>query len=56
LKTHGRITLEPSHDPNDPPGTYHWRLPTGHTHTTHPEPALTRLRPTLDDDPGPPPF
>ena len=55
LKTHGRITLEPSTNPDDPPGSYHWRLPTGHTYTARPEPVLTRLHPALVDD-QPPPF
>jgi hypothetical protein len=60
MKTHGRITLTPSSDPNDPPGTLHWRLPTGRTYTSRPDrlimdtSALTEPAPPLSPEPPPP--
>jgi hypothetical protein len=55
LKTHGRIVLEPSTDPADPPGSWHWRLPTGRTYTATPDPAITPLPvPDPDTDHEPP--
>ena len=56
MKTHGRIALEPSTDPDDPPGTLHWRLPSGRSYASRPEPMTVQLRPRtrIPDLPDPP--
>ena len=68
MKTHGHITLEPSSDPTDPPGTLHWRLPTGRTYPSRPDPMILDRRlvephqpprqttKTYTDPDEPPPF
>src|SRR5512142_1985307 len=40
MKTLGRIVLEPSTDPTDPPGTLWWRLPSGRRYTSRPDPMI----------------
>ena len=54
MKTFGRITLTPSTDPHDPPGTLHWRLPTGRTYTSRPD-RMTIDTSSLQPPPAPPP-
>jgi hypothetical protein len=40
MKTLGHVELQPSVNPDHPPGTWLWRLPTGRTYTSRPEPLL----------------
>jgi len=58
LKTHGRIAVETSTDPTDPPGTLRWRLPSGREYTTSPPRMIMEgVQPTPSagraPDPGP---
>lgn len=54
MKTHGRIVLERSTDPADPPGTRYWRLPTGRVYRSCPEPLVPHLRPPTSQEQGVP--
>jgi hypothetical protein len=54
MKTFGRIVLTPSTDPTDPPGTLHWRLPTGRTYTSRPDPMIIDTSGLTEPPPTPP--
>jgi hypothetical protein len=56
LKTHGRLVVELSTDPRDPPGSLRWRLPSGRTHTSRPDPAPTDRTLLARTSADPPPF